>query len=126
MSHIILSLTTVKRGSSICTCRNFNGVRMHFHVELRFSRKRKSLKLTNQSLKLRFIVISGWNQTKFTWMLGTLMYFMILKLESLALTFSRKNSFLLPAGVRNLQSYESARFARCSSRKRNMFHFKEN
>ena len=50
---------------------------------------------------------------------------MILKLESLALSLSRKNAFLLAAGVRNLKSYESARFARCSSRKRNIFHFKE-
>ena len=33
------------------------------------------------------------------------MYLMILKLESLALSFSRKNAFLLAAGVRNLKSY---------------------
>ena len=50
---------------------------------------------------------------------------MVLKLESLALSFSRKNAFLLAAGVRNLKSYESARFARSTSKERNMFRFKE-
>ena len=53
------------------------------------------------------------------------MYFMILKLESIALSFSRKNAFLLAAGVRNLKSYESAHFARSTSRERNLFCFKE-
>ena len=53
------------------------------------------------------------------------MYLMILKLEILTLSFSRKNAFLLAAGVRNLKSYESARFARSTSRERNMFRFKE-